>query len=499
MNTSAQILRTNKRAILNSWEKEVRHISAETQFASKLILIDHLPELLDNFIEALETDMARARSGIEKAASIHGEHRAKVFDFSIEEALEEYEIFRKILFSYLEKEQDAFPVRDRDIIYQGINIALFKGAQEFNHYQVNQLKLSSDRLQMITDIQPLLISQLDKSFHFVFVNETYEHWFKLKRDQIIGAHMKDIVGEKVFNFVQPCLMQAFNGVKNTFEFLAEYSTGPRYVHCTYSPGFNESNDVESIYISVVDISEQRQMLEVLQEEAELRQKFITTLSHDLRTPLTAASMSAEVIARKTKDEKIISLSERVTENLKRANLMIEKLLDVTKIRSGKSISAEIRSFNFIELIDSTIQDMISIYGDRFLVHAPSEILVDLDPNGVQRILENLCSNAIKYGADNEKVLIDVSIRSYQVVLSVHNKRNPLIPLEREKLFLPFKRGSETAIAGKKGWGIGLTIVKGITEGMKGEIDVDSTEEGTTFKIILPLHLENEHREEPRVH
>ena len=210
-------------------------------------------------------------------------------------------------------------------------------------------------------------------------------------------------------------------------------------------------------------------------------------------------MSAELIKRKTSDETIMSLSDRVVENLKRSNVMIEDLLDVTKIRSGEPIAAEVKSFNLIEVLDKTISDLISIYGERFTLQAPPELWVDLDPNGIQRILENLCSNAVKYGAENENIFINVYSNHDQIELSVNNKGNPLIPPERDKLFLPFQRGPEAAIAGKKGWGIGLTIVKGITEGMKGKVDIETSEDGTTFKIVLPRHLINEHREEPRVH
>lgn len=235
-----------------------------------------------------------------------------------------------------------------------------------------------------------------------------------------------------------------------------------------------------------DITDQKKILDALREETVLRQKFVSTLTHDLRTPLTAAKMSADLIKRKSSDDTLINLSVRISDNLNRANVMIEDLLDASKIRAGQALTPVIQNFNLTDLLEKTLEDLTSIHGDRFVLSAPDELMVWLDPNGIRRVLENLCTNAIKYGSPHENIRIKLEHGTKRLMICVHNEGNPLMNIDKTKLFEPFQRGPDHFIAGKKGWGIGLTIVKGITEAHQGEVSVDSSEEGTTFKILLPI-------------
>lgn len=338
---------------------------------------------------------------------------------------------------------------------------------------------------MITDIQPFLIGELDKNLRYVFVNEAYVNWFKTPRENILRTHIRDLLGEKAFLEVHPHLQKALHGQKTVFEIKVFHRGRPDIVQCTYSPGFDANGDVDSIYISVIDITDLRKTMDSLNEEIILRQKFMSTLSHDLRTPLTAAKMSADIMARKVSDEADKKLVNRISENLKRVNFMIEDLLDVSKIRAGQDLQAELQEFDLSETVFKTIEDLTAIYGDKFTLEIPEKMNVYLDPNAIRRILENLCGNAVKYGPPDDKVSVLVTIDSETVSLAVKNKGSSLINTDKEKLFKPFQRGPEDSIAGKKGWGIGLTIVKGLAAALKGEVDVVSTQKETIFTVKLP--------------
>jgi signal transduction histidine kinase len=101
-------------------------------------------------------------------------------------------------------------------------------------------------------------------------------------------------------------------------------------------------------------------------------------------------------------------------------------------------------------------------------------------------MENLISNAIKYGAADSPVTVTLQDLSDKVRISVHNFGNPLSDDERTRIFDQFKRSKAAEASGKKGWGIGLTIVRGLTEAHGGSITVESSQEtGTTFAVTLP--------------
>jgi PAS domain S-box-containing protein len=249
-----------------------------------------------------------------------------------------------------------------------------------------------------------------------------------------------------------------------------------------------------------DIEDLKSIQQKLESETVLRDKFVSTLSHDLRTPLTAAKMSAQIIRRKSNDDVVNNIAFKIEENLNRANKMIEDLLDANKIRAGKGITTELEEFDLVALATMTVEDLSTIHGDRFHLNVPSEAVVHLSRGAMRRVIENLCSNAIKYGSTTDPVVITISYGREHLSLCVQNKGNPLINIDKAKLFEPFQQGPEKS--GKRGWGIGLTIVKGVAEAHGGQATVESTDEGTTFKIFVPIDARKfvqEHSNESDLH
>lgn len=225
----------------------------------------------------------------------------------------------------------------------------------------------------------------------------------------------------------------------------------------------------------------------LEIERSLREVFVSLLTHDLKTPLSAALMSAQLITRKSDDsEACQTLASRIIDNIKRADQMIENLLDANRIRSGEKLPLKLEQFDMSELIKMTLLEMSTIHGDRFIFKSKERITGKWDRKGVRRIIENLCSNAIKYGDPLAPINLSVTQTEINVSLKVMN-RGHLIPFEdQQKLFQQFQRGEEAKKSGQKGWGIGLTLVQGVAEAHGGNVAVESTlDAGTIFTVVLP--------------
>ncbi len=237
-----------------------------------------------------------------------------------------------------------------------------------------------------------------------------------------------------------------------------------------------------IFTSVDDLTEEMTIIEALRLEQVMRDKFISTLSHDLRTPLTASKMSAQIVARKTKENTIHVLTTRIVDNIDRADKLIQDLLDASRIRAGKMAIPEAEEFDLVELINVTLDDLTTIHGDRFRFQSPEKLQVNLYNDGLRRIVENLCSNAIKYGSAIDDVNISLKKIEDKIQIAVSNKPNPRFQIDKEKLFEPFEQADPAS--GKTGWGIGLTIVKGIVEAQGGTVKVE-TDGQTIFTVILP--------------
>lgn len=223
----------------------------------------------------------------------------------------------------------------------------------------------------------------------------------------------------------------------------------------------------------------------LKEEKVLREMFVSTLSHDLQTPLTTIKMSTHLLMKHPEriNEKYF---ERVLNNSTRIEQMVRNLLDSNQITAGKVLPVQIEELELCSTIIKTIDELKLIYGDRFVFKGPESIIGQWSRDAIQRIIENLCSNAVKYGAAETPITIRVSTFSNFLEISIHNSGNAIPNDEQPTLFDPFERSKSARESTIKGWGLGLALVKGLTEAMNGTVVVlSNSKQGTTFTITLP--------------
>ena len=223
----------------------------------------------------------------------------------------------------------------------------------------------------------------------------------------------------------------------------------------------------------------------LVRERDLRERFVATLTHDLRTPLSTATMSVALLAHsKTTTAEQPKLIERLTRSLDRMGQMINDLLDASKLKAGHDLPIFCERVEMTALVLETLNDLRQLHGDRFVLDAPGPVFGVWDGNGVRRIVENLAQNAIKYGIASGPITIKLDEHTTGVTLRVHNVGNAIALSEQSKLFLPFQRSPSAGA--QRGWGLGLAVVKGLVEAHRGEVRVSSTDTaGTAFTVVLP--------------
>jgi signal transduction histidine kinase len=156
------------------------------------------------------------------------------------------------------------------------------------------------------------------------------------------------------------------------------------------------------------------------------------------------------------------------------------------VRAGEKLPLELEPLDLVRIASETLDELGTIHGDRFVLRAPPHIEGTWGAKAVRRILENLCNNAIKYGSPLAPVEVVLDADDDRAIIRVHNEGNP-IPRELwSTLFEPFRRGG--ADAAQKGWGLGLTLVRGMAEAHGGSVEIESgAEAGTTFTVTLPRH------------
>jgi signal transduction histidine kinase/GGDEF domain-containing protein len=232
----------------------------------------------------------------------------------------------------------------------------------------------------------------------------------------------------------------------------------------------------------------------LNKALELKTEFISTVSHELKTPLSITREAINIILDKTigevnnKQEKIL-ISAR--ENIDRLGRIINGLLDVERIEAGK-IELQKTQVDITSLIKKITLSLEPAAKKKSLIlktnlpHKNVDIYVDQDR--ISQVITNLIANSIKY---TEKGSIEILLidKEKEIECRVSDTGVGIAKEELPKLFDRFQRFRHGS---KGGTGLGLSIVKGIVELHKGKICIDSTPgKGTQFVFILPKYSPEE--------
>lgn len=231
-------------------------------------------------------------------------------------------------------------------------------------------------------------------------------------------------------------------------------------------------------------------IENLHAEQQLRDVLVSLVAHDLRGPLAAASLAARMLTREGAapgpPADLRARAARITRNLDRIEHMVQDLLDAQRIHAGEHIAVSREPCDLADVARDVVAELTEQHGARFALTVAAEPVTGRwDPAKLRRSIWNLASNAVKYGAAAAPVRIAIRGRPEGAEIAVHNEGNPIPRDVQATLFEPFVRGPGEP-GQPRGWGLGLTLVRGVAEAHGGSVDLDSaTDQGTTFTLRLP--------------
>lgn len=218
----------------------------------------------------------------------------------------------------------------------------------------------------------------------------------------------------------------------------------------------------------------------LQRALRLNETFAAVLGHDLRNPLNAIAMGAEVLLRSSTDEKMTTVATRIRSSTRRMAKMISQLLDVARIRSG-GVSLEMHRGDLMQLCN-TMRDELEGDTGRVTIGSSGDTAAMFDVDRMSQVFSNLIGNALQHSEPGSPVTVTLDGAKGEVV-SVQIRNQGFIPPERlESLFEPF----QTHGASKAGLGLGLYIASQIVRAHGGELNVRSSEaDGAVFEFTIP--------------
>ncbi|HSI15009.1 MAG TPA: PAS domain S-box protein [Chthoniobacter sp.] len=256
-----------------------------------------------------------------------------------------------------------------------------------------------------------------------------------------------------------------------------------------------------------DITEQKRasrrladVHEELKRADRLKAEFLATLSHELRTPLTAILGWIQILKELPTPEELEQGIEVIERNVRLQSQLIEDLLDISRIESGK-VALDVQRLNLVAIVSAAMQTVRPSADSKEikLTSAFSDVdgVVMGDKNRLQQIVWNLLANAIKFTPRSGRIHVVIERVNSHLEISVTDSGQGIAPEFLQHVFDRFRQADSTTTRKHGGLGIGLTIAKHLTELHGGHLAVRSPGLGlgATFTVNLPLisaHPEAQH-------
>ena len=224
--------------------------------------------------------------------------------------------------------------------------------------------------------------------------------------------------------------------------------------------------------------------EAAETEAKLigaqQERLVAVVSHDLRNPLNAITVSAQHLQLDASERQAKGLSRIVT-SARRMQSMIHDLLDYARARHGSGLPVQPQPARLGDICRAAIEEVRTAKPNRtVLLDVTGDDSAALDPARVEQVVSNLVTNALMHGAADAPVQVKVTGDGEGVRLEVTNRGAPIPPHLVPALFDPFRSGDAPGSVG-----LGLFIVSEIACAHGGSVSVRSGEESTTFAVVFP--------------
>ncbi|TKB90317.1 MAG: cell wall metabolism sensor histidine kinase WalK [Nitrospira sp.] len=353
-------------------------------------------------------------------------------------------------------------------------------------------ELSEDRAQLLAVLTSMVegVMVLDYRGHVLQINPALERMFGISRVEARGRPCAELFRHQQLNDLVTTILRS----PAPYEDEIVLPLTGRCLQIEASPAGGERESEACIVLVFHDITELRRL-------EKIRKDFVANVSHELRTPLTSIKGYVEALLDGAKDDPIASVKflEIILKQSDRLNLIIEDLLELSKIESGR-VSLKEEPLELRSVVDRTLS-MIKPIADKKrhrLVTSvdPSLPPVAGDEGRLVQVLTNLLDNAIKYTPEGGTITVGATLApsignaeppAGAIELNVTDTGIGIPEEDRPRVFERFYRVDKARSRELGGTGLGLAIVKHIVEGHGGQVWVEANHpQGSRFVVRLPV-------------
>ena len=363
----------------------------------------------------------------------------------------------------------------------------------------NSLRASEAFLRSITDLVPSRIAYVDREQRYRFVNGRYEEWFGRRREDIVGKHAKDVLGDSLYERVQPYIQAVLSGREVRYELDVGAGEGaPRHLSIAYVPHFGEHGEILGFFASIEDITERKRLEEQLRQSQKMEAVGVLAggVAHDFNNLLTVINgYSQLVLDQLDPNDPLWRNIEEVAQAGARAASLTQQLLAFSRkqMLQPKVLDLNASVAGLETMLRRLIEERIELRMDL----DPRLARVKADPAQVEQIVMNLVVNARDAMPEGGRLTIETrNVRlnandfggqarvqpGDYVMLAVSDTGRGMDAETQSRIFEPFF----TTKGVGRGTGLGLSTTYGIVAQSGGHISVETEPgRGAKFKIYLP--------------
>ncbi|MFZ4591224.1 MAG: PAS domain-containing sensor histidine kinase, partial [Ignavibacteria bacterium] len=231
----------------------------------------------------------------------------------------------------------------------------------------------------------------------------------------------------------------------------------------------------------------RNNIEKEKELNDMKSRFVSTTSHEFRTPLSSILLGSDALLsywKKLDEEQIQTRLQRIKEQALHMTDLVNEVMDLSRIQQGK-IEFYPEDIDIVALFKKAIDGFNTHLTDKITFECPfSSLVIKLDKRLINQVINNVVNNAIKYSPEKTAIIVKLKQTESEMLLSVSDKGIGIPQADQKLMFTAFYRGSNAKLI--QGNGLGLNIIKESLKLLGGDITFKSTEgKGTTFTVRIP--------------
>ena len=342
------------------------------------------------------------------------------------------------------------------------------------------LKKVGRRLNSVLNNMQEGVIVLNGRNHVVFSNQSSRELLAVCVDDLVNRSILEIVrNPEIEQAISDCLAGK-SDVQTEFE----TTRGPKKTLMVRVSQMPRKSKAQTMLV-LADISNLRQL-------ENMRRDFVANVSHELKTPLASIKAYSETLRRGAINDEANRLNfvNTIEDQANRLHQLIIDLIHLARIEQGKTafVITEVDLTGIVLERVEAFRDSAADSRITLDVKSPeSEIWVRADEEGLQTIIDNLLSNAIRYTPADGVVTVVCSKNENESILQVIDTGIGIAPDQQERVFERFYRVDKARSREKGGTGLGLSIVKHLTQSMEGKITLNSSVGiGSKFSVYLPL-------------